>query len=204
VGFQVLEAADGKEAVEAWMHWNPDLIWIDMRMPIMDGYEAVRTIRSYGASTEKPVEGASVSEWQERSTKVVIIALTAGAFDHDRERVLAAGCDDIVIKPFRENTIFEKMVEYLGVRFDYEDATARTQAEPGSRLAAERLVGVPVALLDQLNLAINAGALDEARSTIDRIGEDDRDLADELWELVKNYRFDEVQELLARPASERE
>jgi signal transduction histidine kinase/ligand-binding sensor domain-containing protein/CheY-like chemotaxis protein len=204
VGFQVLEASDGKEAVEAWIHWNPDLIWMDMRMPVMDGYEAVRAIRSYGVTHEAPEMGASAAEWRDRSTKVIIIALTAGAFDHDRERVLAAGCDDIVIKPFREHNIFEKMTEFLGVQYEHEDPNLAPLSETQTRFGAERLADVPADLLDTLNMAIDAGSLEEARATIDRIGELDRDLADELWDLVKNYRFDEVQELLARPASERE
>jgi CheY-like chemotaxis protein/anti-sigma regulatory factor (Ser/Thr protein kinase) len=204
VGFQVLEASDGKEAVEAWIHWNPDLIWMDMRMPVMDGYEAVRAIRSFGFASERPGTGADVAEWRERSTKVVIIALTAGAFDHDRERVLAAGCDDIVIKPFRESMIFEKMAEFLGVRYELDDSAVVAHADFGTRLGPDRLTEVPSSLLDELNVAIDAGALDEARVTIDRIGEIDRGLAEELWELIKNYRFDEVQELLARPASDRD
>jgi len=206
VGFQVLEAADGKEAVEAWTHWNPDVIWMDMRMPVMDGYEAVRTIRSYGVRGEQPANtGASVEEWRERSTKVVIIALTAGAFDHDRERVLAAGCDDIVIKPFREETVFEKMEEFLGVSYERVDTSSPSRPTDGlARVSADRLAAIPVEELDRLNSAIDAGAIDEAREALDAIAPLDEALANELWEMIKNYQFDEVQELLTRPAAKRE
>ncbi|NJK39589.1 MAG: response regulator [Oscillatoriales cyanobacterium SM2_3_0] len=104
VGFQVQEAGNGQVAVDVWQQWQPHLIWMDMRMPVMDGYEATRMIRA------SP---------QGKST--VIIALTASAFEQDRGAVLAAGCNDFVRKPFRESIIFEKMAQYLGIRYRYAE-----------------------------------------------------------------------------------
>ncbi|MEM8810839.1 MAG: CHASE2 domain-containing protein, partial [Cyanobacteria bacterium P01_G01_bin.38] len=100
LGFEVRAAANGKEAVELWEKWHPDLIWMDMQMPVMDGCEATRWIR----------------EVQEPKSPI-IIALTASAFEADRERSLAAGCDDFVSKPFRRDEILAKMSHYLGVRY---------------------------------------------------------------------------------------
>ncbi len=79
---------------------------MNIRMPRMDGYEATRRIKT------RP-EG--------QSTK--IIALTAGAFEENQARVLAAGCDDFVCKPFREHEIFDALHRCLGVRFIYEAIT---------------------------------------------------------------------------------
>ncbi|NJO47843.1 MAG: response regulator [Oscillatoriales cyanobacterium RM2_1_1] len=90
--------------MDVWQQWQPHLIWMDMRMPVMDGYEATRMIRA------SP---------QGKST--VIIALTASAFEQDRGAVLAAGCNDFVRKPFRESIIFEKMAQYLGIRYRYAE-----------------------------------------------------------------------------------
>ncbi len=108
VGFEVREAADGGEALDTWASWRPHLIWMDMRMPVMDGYEATRRLRR--------------AESKRAGDRTAVIALTATAFEHDRRQILAAGCDEMVTKPFREATIFDKLAEYLEARFVYEEA----------------------------------------------------------------------------------
>ena len=79
LGFEIREANNGQESIEVWERWQPDLIWMDMRMPVMDGYEAIRQIKAApgGQST-------------------IIVALTASAFEKERARVLSTGCDDFV------------------------------------------------------------------------------------------------------------
>ena len=119
VGFEVCSATNGQEALATWETWAPHLIWMDMRMPVMDGYEATQRIKA-----------------TLRGQATVIIALTASAFEHDRSLVLAAGCNDFVRKPFRESEIFGKMAEHLGVRFCYEaDADQEPAASGASHLA---------------------------------------------------------------------
>jgi len=106
-GFEVREASDGREGVEMWQRWQPDLIWMDMRMPNMDGYEATRWIRQ--ADTDE---------------EVVIIALTASAFEQDRERVMLAGCNDFLAKPFREADLYDMLSHYLDIEFIYANSTS--------------------------------------------------------------------------------
>jgi two-component system sensor histidine kinase/response regulator len=106
LGLSVQEAANGQEAIAIWQAWQPHLIWMDMRMPVKDGYEATREIRQLEADNRG---------------KTVIIALTASAFEEDRALVIAAGCDDFVRKPFREEVIWQKMGEYLGLKYIYAD-----------------------------------------------------------------------------------
>lgn len=110
IGFQMREATNGQEAIEVWQTWEPHLIWMDMRMPVMDGYEATKRIK---ATT--------------KGQATAIIALTASAFEEERNIVLAAGCDDFVRKPFREAVIFEKIAEKLGVKYIYEQKDEREQ-----------------------------------------------------------------------------
>ncbi len=105
VGFPVRTARNGLEAVERWREWRPSLIWMDMRMPVMDGYEATRNIRREEA---KLVTG-----------RTTILALTASAFEDDQRGILEAGCDDVVTKPYHENVLFEKMAEHLNLSFVY-------------------------------------------------------------------------------------
>ena len=107
LGFAVQQAENGVEALEIWSSWEPHLIWMDMRMPVMDGYEATKRIKAH-------LKGQAT----------VIIALTASAFDEERSVILSAGCDDFVAKPFREQVILEKIAKYLGVRYVYEGETS--------------------------------------------------------------------------------
>jgi CheY-like chemotaxis protein len=81
-GYTVIRAADGQQAVEMAAHERPDLILMDVSLPVMDGLEATRRIRA-GAATQT----------------IPIIALTAHAMSGDRDRALEAGCDDYHAKP---------------------------------------------------------------------------------------------------------
>lgn len=100
VGFALREASNGREAVEQWETWSPHSIFMDMRMPVMDGYEATTAIKAH-------VKGKATT----------IIALTASAFEHERSLVLSSGCDDFLRKPVREATVLDKTAKHLGVAY---------------------------------------------------------------------------------------
>ena len=106
LGFETEEACNGKEAIEIWKTFEPHLIWMDMRMPVMNGYESTKQIKTH-------LKGQTT----------VIIALTASTLEEEQAVILSSGCDDFVRKPFREHDIFEKIAQYLGVRYLYEDLT---------------------------------------------------------------------------------
>ena len=114
LGFEVREAENGQEAVDIWLSWLPHLILMDMRMPVMDGYEATKVIKNYpeGEATE-------------------IIALTASAFEEERSLILSAGCDDFLCKPFYASELLEKIAEYLGVNYVYEEECLSTIGDSG-------------------------------------------------------------------------
>ncbi len=101
--FDVRAVGNGQEAVDTWRDWHPHLIWMDMRMPVLDGYQATRRIK-------KAPEGQST----------IIIALTASVFEQDRERILSEGCDDFLRKPFRAEEVCDLLEKHLGVEFFYE------------------------------------------------------------------------------------
>ncbi|HAX80374.1 MAG TPA: histidine kinase, partial [Cyanobacteria bacterium UBA11372] len=99
MGFELKEAVNGLEALDILQSWKPHLIWMDLRMPVMDGYEATQQIRA-------SLEGEAMA----------IIALTAHVFKEERAAILSAGFDDCVSKPFREAELFAAMSQHLGVR----------------------------------------------------------------------------------------
>ncbi len=113
VGFEVREATNGQEAVACWQEWQPHLIWMDLQMPVVNGYEAAQQIK-----------GATQGQ------ATVIIALTASAFEEERSVVLSAGCDDFMRKPFRAEELLETMAHHLGVVYVYEEAVAAGRHPP--------------------------------------------------------------------------
>ena len=139
LGFELREAVNGQEAVSLFEQWHPDLIWMDIRMPVMDGLEAVRRIRltKAGASTK-------------------IIALTAHALEEERRPIMSAGCDDFVRKPFREQEIFDILARYLRLKFIYENTGHPESAPevPEFAFSPEQLQALPTELLRDLRQAV--------------------------------------------------
>jgi len=145
LGFRLREAANGHEAVAAWEDWRPHLIWMDRRMPGMGGDEATRRIKAAPESQE-----------------TIVIALTASAFEEEREATLAKGYADFLHKPVRPNHIFDILENHLGVRFVYEKVPAEPP-DPVQATAQELdLAGLPAGWL---------AALQEAASEADEIAE---------------------------------
>jgi len=186
VGFEVREAVNGLEAVELWESWSPDLIWMDIQMPVMDGLEATKRIKAHPQGANTP-----------------ILALTASAFDRDREIALAAGCDDYLSKPFQQKVIFEKMAEYLGVTYIYEETSAPQQAGSGDKhssnseavLTSEALAVMSAEWLSKMHQA--ARALDEkvVLQLIEEIPPEHGSVANSLKDLVDNFRLDVIVDL---------
>ncbi|WP_225885440.1 ATP-binding protein [Leptolyngbya sp. KIOST-1] len=134
LGFEVREACNGQEAIAQWQAWQPHLIWMDMRMPVMDGYEATRQIKA-----------------QLKGQATAIVALTASVFDEEKSLVLSAGCDDFIRKPFRQGVIIEKLRQHLGVEFVYAqpDSAPAVAVPEVVDLGAGSLDGMPSAWRDR-------------------------------------------------------
>ncbi len=179
VGFDILTAENGQEAFELYQSSAPNLIFMDMRMPIMDGYEATRRIKATPGGQRTP-----------------IIALTASAFEHERAQILASGCDDFIRKPVNAPEIFEKIAKYLTVKFVYKDQTSELlPVEPEHPLTAGDLTCLPDEWRIQLNRAAMAANADEAVALIEGIRADHPPLAAELIRLVNGFRFDIIMEV---------
>jgi PAS domain S-box-containing protein len=144
IGCEVHAVADGVAAVEAWRSYRPDLIWMDIDMPRLDGLGAARAIRAEAGAAPP-----------------VIIACTAAAFAADRERILAGGCDEVVNKPYRENELFEAMERLLGTRLVWKRPAPVAPPAPGPSDAelAARLAALPEAERASLQKALVTGDL---------------------------------------------
>ncbi|MEG4086832.1 PAS domain S-box protein, partial [Microcoleus sp. POL10_C6] len=189
LGLEVREAENGQEAITIWETWKPHLIWMDMQMPVIDGYEATRQIKA---------------KIQDEATPIV--ALTASAFEEERAIVLSSGCDDFVSKPFQEEVIFAKMAEHLGVQYIYEDLPNFTLSQlEGQDLSVKEgektetlrttLATMPTDWVRQLH----HGAIDADAglilSLVSTIPESDTFSAEILTDWIHNFRFDKITDL---------
>lgn len=176
VGMEVNEACNGKEAVELFDRWRPHFIWMDIRMPVMDGQQAAQQIKAKGAG---------------KST--TIAALTAHALEEEREAILAAGFDDFVRKPFREQEIFDAMASHLGLRYRYAEASVEGEMQD---LSPDRLKDLPDELRRDLHEVAIELNMEKALAVIEKISAQDATLGAGLKELTKNLDFDRLLELL--------
>ncbi|MEC4804947.1 MAG: response regulator [Jaaginema sp. PMC 1079.18] len=201
IGFSVREAANGREAVEIWTDWQPHLIWMDMRMPVMDGYQATQEIRR-----RERVQWGERSSWRQEEqvsfkNRTVIIALTAIAFEEERAVVLSAGCDEIVLKPFQEAVLFDKMSEHLGVRFIYNIDTpvVETSDSPTAATAnpiqPDALASMPTSWLADLHKAAICADAELVLSLLKTLPDRQQALRLALIDLVDNFSFEEIARL---------
>ena len=193
LGFEVREAVDGQEAVDVWELWDPHLILMDMRMPVMDGYQATRQIK---ATT--------------KGQATVIVAITASALEEDRVVILSEGCDAYIRKPFRENELFDIFAKLLGVEFIYEEIDlievetsaelSLTSDEPAEKLSQDdlivRIADLPPDLVEDLREAAVLGSVDTILFCIDQIRDIDPTFAEVIGYWANRYEHDKILALI--------
>ncbi|MEG4074808.1 ATP-binding protein [Microcoleus sp. Pol14C2] len=187
LGFELKEATNGQEAIEIWDSWEPHLIWMDMRMPVMDGYEATQYIKS-------TIKGQATA----------IIALTASVWEEERAVILSAGCNAFMRKPFREADIFDALHKHIGVRYIYEDPgqTNLLPIKEGDRaMTATDLVKLPDSLVADLKLAILNADMDLIDTLIEQIRLKDAVTAGAIANCIENFEYDKVLKLISQAIS---
>jgi response regulator RpfG family c-di-GMP phosphodiesterase len=156
---------------------------MDLRMPVMDGYEATRRIKS-------TPEGQNIA----------IIALTASAFEEDREKIIGVGCDDFVRKPFQHQEIFDMLAKHLGARFLYEDTPSTSVHSPPvdttvalSDIATQSDSSIlPEGWLEELQEAVLLAENEQMLETIDRLEGQHGPLASALRKLVADFEYEKI------------
>ncbi|HEY9699047.1 MAG TPA: response regulator [Trichocoleus sp.] len=198
VGFEVCTVENGAAAIAQWQTWQPHLILMDIQMPVMDGYEAIRQIRAQEALgiDHLPLIERSEQLTTEKPSKTKIIALTAYAFEADRTASLQAGCDDYIAKPFSEIALFEAIARQIEVRYCY-----REPVSPKPSLALQKpLTRQDLKVMsDSWISQVHEAALDlrdeKLCQLIAQIPESEQWLIEALTSLVDNFQLEAIANL---------
>ncbi|MCP4021037.1 MAG: response regulator [Desulfobacteraceae bacterium] len=176
LGFEVREAINGQEAVKQYEQWHPHLIWMDIRMPVMNGLEATRKIRG---SKDGP--------------DVKIVALTAHALEEERLEILEAGCDDFIRKPYRDTEIFDALTKHLGTHFLYANKKEGPATAAGKiGLNQEHLKMIPLDLIENLQEATELLHDKRCLKAAGMISDHNHELGECLRHMVENLEYKEI------------
>jgi signal transduction histidine kinase/DNA-binding NarL/FixJ family response regulator len=178
VGFVVRLAADGEQAVKEFERWRPHLIFMDFRMPVMDGHEAIRRIRAAGGGME-----------------LKIIAVSASAMDNNRQDLLGIGADDFIAKPIQEVELFQKIHAHLGVEFVFAEEPAAAAPEEAVELTPESLARLPQDLIDLMREAVIGADLDQLLAKIREVEAHDSCTAHGLRGLAEHFEYQKLLDL---------
>jgi len=176
VGLQYKIAENGEKGVQLFRTWHPHLIFMDRRMPIMDGMDATRIIRQSAGNDS-----------------VKIIAVTASAFVEQRSEMLAAGMDDFVRKPYRFNEIYDCLARHLNLQFIYDNGVEPNLAVDGTLLlTTEMLAGLPEELRNDLKQALEILDSERIDQLILEVAEYDQKLQKTLASIAENFDYQTI------------
>ncbi|MEI6263274.1 MAG: ATP-binding protein, partial [Deltaproteobacteria bacterium] len=187
VGFEIAEASNGVEALDVFNRWSPHAVLMDMRMPIMDGYEATRRIKATAAGSSIPV-----------------IAVTASAFEDDFEQVMATGMYAYLRKPFRTEDLFEMLGKCLGLHYVFADDTADT---PGllkaAPLTAESIAALPKDIVEAMRQAVEEGDMARLTELVAQVEKIDSATARGLQVLTDRYDYEKLGQWLEKGGTDK-
>ena len=158
LGFVVEEADNGQEAIECATTCSPDLILMDMRMPVMDGFAATRHIRQMPAPL----------------CQVCILAVSAHVFESEKQQMLQAGCHDVLVKPINYADLFVLLEHYLQIEWQYAESDDTVESPPsvsGKIENGESIIPPPQEDLKRLYELAQNGFLDDLTAWLDDLEE---------------------------------
>ncbi|MGB3137327.1 MAG: ATP-binding protein, partial [Nodosilinea sp.] len=181
LGFEVQTAINGQDGVEQWQTWQPHLIFMDIRMPVMDGYEATRFIRQ---------QEQTLRLGQHLPTKIVI--LSAGVFEVSESDVNPAGFDTFIAKPLYETEITGAIAQHLGVQYLYAPSAtaAETSSTASTALTAEALKGISLDWADQFHNALMQLDQDQMLALVAGMSAEQAPIAQALSQKIEDFDYD--------------
>ncbi len=179
-GLEVRAVADGEQALQLLEQWTPRLIWMDMRMPVMDGYEATRRIKKLPGGKD-----------------CVVIAVTASVFEDGRDAILKAGCDAILRKPYKPAEVYALLEKYLGICFVREqESQAEDTADGLVVLIPSDFSHIDSDWKQGFTEATRLGSLQEMNRMLQQLRPGQDKLARGLEGLIERYEFQRILHLL--------
>jgi len=182
-GFAVLESANGQDALDMVARQRPQLVLMDLRMPVMDGYEAVRKIRA----SEKV-------EAREAADRLPVIALTAQTSSANGSSAADPAFDAVLCKPFNGSELLDRIGALLGVQYDVLSSALTDQASPehSSAITSAELEALPVQWVEEFSAVLRKGHSADLLRLIERIRPAHAALAEALAALVHVHAFDRL------------
>jgi CheY-like chemotaxis protein len=175
VGFRCSLAEHGEAALEQWRDGHPDLVLMDLRMPVMDGFEAVTQLRAREAEGRLP--------------RTPVIAISASVYDVSSEDLIRRGFDAFLTKPIEEEQLFARLEMYLGVQFQRADAVVESsRTDAGDALAALDTQGS--GWKERFLEEVLTGDLEAAEALLGELK--DSGLAKTLRQRLKAYTLEEI------------
>ena len=181
-GFIVDKAFDGEEAIEKYKCFGPDLIWMDLELPVINGLKATARIREI--------------EMSESKTRTPIIALSANAFDEKKNAALAAGSNAFLTKPFLNEDVFKLIKKYLGVRYVSKNSHPLESKPMGPEELLREMAGIPAECIARIVTDIIEGNHKEALTHIDDARRFNSTLADILGGMVRRFEYKKLLSLI--------
>jgi len=178
IGFKIKEAVNGREAVDVCQAWNPKVILMDIIMPVMGGREATEIIRSM--------------DW---GKDTVIIALSASAFDDEKEDSMQHGTDAFVKKPFRDTELLEEIRHHTGIKYVYSEKIEDIEKKEIFILKKSHLKEIPLEIINQIIIAANRGDYDELKSLVESLEVISNNVKESLLDLIDDFKFEEILQL---------
>ncbi len=188
VGFAVREVENGYLAVEEFSNWQPDIIFMDMVMPGIDGCETMRRIRAI-----------------EKDVKIPILMVSASALVEDLNKAIEAGANGYIRKPFREEELFLEIERHTSVQFIYENSerdegtdTDRQEMPPASDWISQSVSELPDELAGRMLEAIKQGYLNRLQDQLNEVRVLNSPLADYLIRLTDDFDYITLRKLLEK------
>jgi PAS domain S-box-containing protein len=201
LGFEMMEAVNGLECLQKAPEFKPDIILLDLVMPVMDGFEVTRQLRQLTAFQD-----------------TIIFAVSASVFGYDQDASIDVGCNTFIPKPIREDTLFDRLKTYLGLEWEYEQESNShplesslasgtsleknndtdrdtNQARDGANALPE-----PEVLQNLLQLAMmgDVVSIEEQATQIEQQDDRFREFTTQLRQLAKGFQLKQIQTLLKK------
>ena len=184
LGFEIMEATDGLDCITKAQEWQPHVILMDLMMPSLNGLEATRRIRKLP------------------DLKVVVIATSASVFDFDQQQSFQAGCNDFLPKPIRNQELLEKLRDYLGLSWVYEEIkneTLKIKNEGFLEPSAQVMVPPPVeeiAALFDLAMMGDLRGIAKRAAQLEQMNQEWIPFASHLRQLAKGFEEKQILEFV--------